>query len=74
LNVLVIHVYKSLICINPGPEDPSSPGYAAAGPGFEFTLRGVAFTLDYEWHDGRMEWWNNGILGIESGSWSDLIL
>jgi hypothetical protein len=21
--------------------------------------------------DGKMEWWNNGILGIKSGGWSD---
>jgi hypothetical protein len=38
--------------INPDPEDPSSPGYAAAGPGFDFTPEGWRLPLDVQWNDG----------------------
>jgi hypothetical protein len=43
-----------------GPEDPPSPSYGAAGPGFDFTPEGWCLSLDIRWNDGMVEKWNNG--------------
>jgi hypothetical protein len=43
----------------PGPEDPSSQGYAAAGSNFDF-FSGMEFTLEHGWNNGMVEKWNIG--------------
>ena len=52
---------------NPGPEDPSSQGYAAAGPALIAPHRGGVCSSN-----GMLEWWNNAILGIKIGYDLDL--
>jgi hypothetical protein len=45
---------------NPGPEDPPSPGYGAAGPGFDFNPKGWCLPIDTHWNSGMMGQWNVG--------------
>jgi hypothetical protein len=51
---------------------PASPGYGAAGPGFDCTPKGCGLIPRL---NGMVEYWNNGILVTEKGKWlSELLI